>query len=539
MPTTLTSSPPRSPRKAAAPSPRLRSATFALHVAVSILAVLSLATNRFDLWVDLRRLHPLLTILLKITWVATVLVIPLAAGPRLAWRAGKWKNHPLSPALARRLLLPTYFLMACLLANTVFYYDLWWHDRIDTPYPIPTPLIVCFLLAAWSLCTREWTRTAERAPHKLPESAPASRPQRLRAAAFIAATLAFAAAVFFIHTWHKPVPPQGVDLAIVLGHRVMPDGTASVTLADRALIAADLYHRGLARHLFLSGMISPPEIEGGPERNEARAMHDVCLAAGVPEDAMTLDPVGVNTRATAFNAAQFMHARGYTSAVVCTTSFHLFRSVMACHESGFDACAEPAVRTGWICIDPRDTLRELAAIVTYTLDPNYRLPKAQTMHLTDPKVVVKKSAGTLELFDGPALVKRYACITGANPGDKEKEGDRKTPLGTFRIVFKNPQSKFHLSLGLDYPSAEDAARGLAQGLITRQQYNDIRDALHADLSQPENQKKLWYTPLGGEIFLHGHGENRAATAGCIALSNPDIEELYTLLPLQTPVEIKP
>jgi vancomycin permeability regulator SanA len=429
--------------------------------------------------------------------------------------------------------------MACLLANTVFYYRLWWHDRIDTPYPLPTPLIICFLLAAWTLCTRDWTRAAERSPQKLPEFTPASRAQRIRAAAFIAATLAFAAAVFFIHTWKRPVPPQGVDLAIVLGHRVLPDGSASVTLADRALIAADLYHRGLVRHLFLSGMISPPEIPGGPERNEPAAMRDVCLAAGVPEAALTLDPVGVNTRATAFNAAQFMHAHGYQTAVVCTTNFHLFRSVMACRESGFDPCAEPAVRTGWICIDPRDTLRELVGIAVYTLDPNYRLPKAQTMQLANPRVVVKKSANTVELFDGHTLVKTYPCITGSNPGDKEKENDRKTPLGAFRIVFKNPQSKFHLSLGLDYPSAEDAARGLATGLITREQYAEILTALRSDLSLPENQKKLWYTPLGGEIFLHGHAENRTGTAGCIALSNPDIEELYALLPLQTPVTVLP
>ena len=183
--------------------------------------------------------------------------------------------------------------------------------------------------------------------------------------------------------------------------------------------------------------------------------------------------------------------------------------------------------------------RELAGIVTYTLDPNYRLPKAQTMQLAAPRVVVKKSANTLELFDGQTLVKAYPCITGSNPGDKQHEGDRKTPLGSFRIVFKNPASKFHLSLGLDYPSPEDAARGLADGLITQEQHDQILAALRSDLSQPENQQKLWYTPLGGEIFLHGHAENRTATAGCIALSNPDIEELYATLPLHTPVEIHP
>jgi murein L,D-transpeptidase YafK len=160
------------------------------------------------------------------------------------------------------------------------------------------------------------------------------------------------------------------------------------------------------------------------------------------------------------------------------------------------------------------------------------------MKIKSPQVIVKKSAKTLELFDGAVLVKRYACISGGNAGDKEKEGDRKTPIGKFRIVFKNPASKFHLSLGLDYPNAEDAQRGLAKGLITRKQYEDILAALGSDLSREENQRKLWYTPLGGEIFLHGHGEGREGTAGCVALSNPDIEELFAVLPLGTPVEIR-
>jgi murein L,D-transpeptidase YafK len=161
------------------------------------------------------------------------------------------------------------------------------------------------------------------------------------------------------------------------------------------------------------------------------------------------------------------------------------------------------------------------------------------MQLKAPRVVVRKSSNTLELYDGGTLVKRYACITGSNAGDKEKEGDRKTPVGTFHIVYKNPESKFHLSLGLDYPTAEDAERGLAAGVITEQQRDDIVAALGSDLSKAENQKKLWYTPLGGEIFLHGHGEGRAGTAGCVALSNGDIEELWAVLPVGTEVRIEP
>jgi len=159
--------------------------------------------------------------------------------------------------------------------------------------------------------------------------------------------------------------------------------------------------------------------------------------------------------------------------------------------------------------------------------------------ITAPRIVVHKSANTLELYNADTLIKKYNCITGSNTGNKSIEGDCRTPLGSFRIVFKNPNSKFHLSLGLDYPNASDAKRGLDTGLITQKQYNQILTALQSDLSLPENQRKLWYSPLGGEIFIHGQAEGRSATAGCIALTNPDIEELYAIIPLNTPVEIHP
>jgi len=159
--------------------------------------------------------------------------------------------------------------------------------------------------------------------------------------------------------------------------------------------------------------------------------------------------------------------------------------------------------------------------------------------ITAPRIIVHKTTSTLELYNADTLVKRYNCITGSNPGNKSIEGDRRTPLGTFRIVFKNPNSKFHLSLGLDYPTAADAKRGLDANLITQKQYNEILTALQSDLSLPENQRKLWYTPLGGEIFIHGQAEGRDATAGCVALSNADIEELYAIAEIGTPVEIRP
>jgi murein L,D-transpeptidase YafK len=160
------------------------------------------------------------------------------------------------------------------------------------------------------------------------------------------------------------------------------------------------------------------------------------------------------------------------------------------------------------------------------------------MNVRDPRIRVILSTGELRLFDGPELVKTYHCITGAQHGDKEKEGDRKTPLGQFRVVFRNPQSKFHLSLGLNYPDESDAQRGRETSLLTEAQYAQLMDDLaHGDMNDPAMQDRVWKTPLGGEIFIHGGAEGRNSTAGCVALTNSDITELYALCPVGTPVQI--
>jgi uncharacterized SAM-binding protein YcdF (DUF218 family) len=523
--------PPRADRRGAGSA--LRAATWLLHVMVTAVAVLSVGTGRFDLWVDLRRLGPT-AVLFEIVWAGATLLVPFCAGPRPAglFARPRWVRRGFMPAWALYLLWPTYALLACLIGNTVYYY--WLLRQGLTDPSVPLPLLAALLLGAWVLLTREWIRRADTGP------AEAAAPRWGPVAAVAAAVPAVGvlAASFLVHIYARP-PADAADLAVVLGGYVKSDGTASVLLSQRAVAAADLYRRGLVRHVLLSGGIFPPAARGLPERNEVAAMKAVCLAHGVPEDALSLDPVGINTRATAFNTREFMQTHGYRSVVACSTDFHLFRTALAFREVGVAAATVPAPPAAWRCADPRDTLREVVAVAVYALNPRYRQPKALAMQLASPRVRVSKSAGTVDLFDGGTLVKTYRCITGSAQGDKAVEGDRKTPEGAFHVVFKNPESKFHLSLGLDYPNKEDADRGLAAGLITPAQHADILAALASDLTRDENQKKLWYTPLGGEIFLHGHGDGRTGTAGCVALANGDIEELYALLPLGTPVVIEP
>lgn len=157
-----------------------------------------------------------------------------------------------------------------------------------------------------------------------------------------------------------------------------------------------------------------------------------------------------------------------------------------------------------------------------------------SFNLENPRIVVKKKARTLELFDGEKLIKTYKIALGFEPvGDKETEGDGKTPEGDFFIHTKNPKSKFYLSLGISYPSLDDAKRGLEQELITQEEHDEIIKAINEKKIPPQKTK------LGGEIYIHGNGNATDWTNGCMALTNTDMKELFDSIPLETPVSIEP
>jgi murein L,D-transpeptidase YafK len=162
------------------------------------------------------------------------------------------------------------------------------------------------------------------------------------------------------------------------------------------------------------------------------------------------------------------------------------------------------------------------------------LPAPLKLPLVNPKIVVSKSARRLELYSGGRVVRVYRVVLGGDAvNDKEREGDLRTPEGDFRVVVKNEKSQFHLSLGLSYPNREDAERGLRAGLITRADYDRIVGAIRRGRTPP------WDTPLGGEIYIHGGGTSSDWTAGCVALDNSDIQELFDAVPVGTPVRIEP
>jgi murein L,D-transpeptidase YafK len=154
--------------------------------------------------------------------------------------------------------------------------------------------------------------------------------------------------------------------------------------------------------------------------------------------------------------------------------------------------------------------------------------------LANPKIVVSKSARRLQLYSGGRMVREYRVVLGGDPvGDKERQGDSRTPEGEFYVCVKNERSQFYRSLGLSYPNREDAERGLRDGLITRAEYDRIVRALTRKRTPP------WDTALGGEIFIHGGGTSNDWTAGCVALDNADMQELFDSVRLGTPVRIEP
>ena len=155
--------------------------------------------------------------------------------------------------------------------------------------------------------------------------------------------------------------------------------------------------------------------------------------------------------------------------------------------------------------------------------------------LISPSILIEKSALRLTVFDGDAGVKSYRIAAGAVIGDKQCEGDRKTPEGDFYICIRKTkgQTQYTRSMGLSYPNLEDAERGRRDGLITTAQYHAIAQAIK------NNRKPPWQTKLGGAIMIHGKREDRTGTLGCIALDDDDIIELYNRVPLNTPVRIIP
>ncbi len=153
--------------------------------------------------------------------------------------------------------------------------------------------------------------------------------------------------------------------------------------------------------------------------------------------------------------------------------------------------------------------------------------------LRSVRIEVDKSDRELHLFSQDTLVATYGIgLGGAPSGDKVRQGDSKTPTGRFTVVTRNPKSRFTLFLGLSYPTAEDAKRGLSAGLITQAQHDAIAEADAAGRVPP------WNTTLGGAIGIHGMGGSTDWTLGCVGVEDDEIRALWEVVPHGTRVDIR-
>ncbi|MGO4263151.1 L,D-transpeptidase family protein [Lysobacter sp. TAB13] len=130
------------------------------------------------------------------------------------------------------------------------------------------------------------------------------------------------------------------------------------------------------------------------------------------------------------------------------------------------------------------------------------------------RILVDKSERRMQLLRNGVVIRSYPILLGDAPsGPKRQQGDERTPEGDYRISGRNPNSRFHLSLRVSYPDEADRKRARLRGVDP-----------------------------GGDIMIHGGtppGYRRDWTDGCIALTNEQIEEVWSLVPNGIPIRINP
>lgn len=147
------------------------------------------------------------------------------------------------------------------------------------------------------------------------------------------------------------------------------------------------------------------------------------------------------------------------------------------------------------------------------------------------RFIISKSERRLTAIIGDTE-RHFQIVLGSEPAeDKQIEGDGRTPEGDLFVCVKNPKSKYKLSLGLSYPTIEDAIRGHTDGIISTEERDEIIAAIEAGRMPPQK------TALGGEIYIHGGGTDGDWTEGCVALNDREMEELFELAEIGTPVTI--
>jgi len=164
----------------------------------------------------------------------------------------------------------------------------------------------------------------------------------------------------------------------------------------------------------------------------------------------------------------------------------------------------------------------VAGLLTWSLWPAGSLrPKAPVTGTMADLVMVHKGARRLELYRKGVLLKGYTISLGSHPiGAKWGEGDGRTPEGEYTIDYHKADSSFHRSLHISYPEPKDMAVAHSHGVSP-----------------------------GGLVMIHGTKNGRSPqkesqlpsdwTDGCIAVTDPEIDEIWRMVPDGTRIVLQP
>jgi murein L,D-transpeptidase YafK len=162
--------------------------------------------------------------------------------------------------------------------------------------------------------------------------------------------------------------------------------------------------------------------------------------------------------------------------------------------------------------------------------------------LNDVRLIIDRRKYNIELYSDKLLIKTYKAAFGKNSSTIKISGtDNVTPIGEYKICSTDTLTKYHRILHLNYPNDLDAGEALKRGYINKDEFASITLAVSKNECPPKE------TRLGDEIGIHGIGTYNIIfknlpfifnwTDGSIAVSNENIDELYSVVKIGTPVKI--
>ena len=191
-----------------------------------------------------------------------------------------------------------------------------------------------------------------------------------------------------------------------------------------------------------------------------------------------------------------------------------------------------------------------SGVIVYGIVLNLReIPLSEAMlksgytEIVNPKIIIDRHNYTLGLYEDSVLIKNYRVSFGKSVQiPKTRAGDNATPVGVYKICKIYKTHKYYKFFQINYPNLEDGANALRKGWISQKEYNEIKFEYYYEECTKYNRL------LGGNIGIQGIGELNYIfknlpfvfnwTDGSIAMSNENIDEIYSVVKEGTEVVIK-